>query len=242
MSHDNTGSTWGALLSEWGSAFDTWANPFATELATAIKTHARGKSYARKMRLRVEERNKLFFKEAQSPTLVRDEVVYDIAKLYEILGITKDIISFKKLKENIKNALWKRLLSEAKKNGDRIKLIKNKKVYQFSGGILKTRPVNTTDFHQINESYSGFLNNPNAQNKVLKEQREYKFKIKFLELIEQYKPSVKTIKNILIERYSKKKKPLTENKITTADEMIESMWKKKPDTVKLKNLLKKSKS
>ena len=30
--------------------------------------------------------------------------IYDIAKLYEILGITKDIISFKKLKENIKNA------------------------------------------------------------------------------------------------------------------------------------------
>jgi len=78
-------STWGALLTEWGSDFDTFANAFATELADAIKKQAGGKSAARRrrVRLQVEERNKLFFQKAQMQTIYRGEVVYDLEKLYK---------------------------------------------------------------------------------------------------------------------------------------------------------------
>ena len=81
MPHSDLGSTWGALLTEWGSDFDTYADAFASEMAHALKQHARGKSQARKIRLQVKEREKLFFKEAQMQTIVRDEVVYDLEKL-----------------------------------------------------------------------------------------------------------------------------------------------------------------
>ena len=114
MPHSDLGSTWGALLTEWGSDFDTYADAFASEMAHALKQHARGKSQARKIRLQVKEREKLFFKEAQMQTIVRDEVVYDLEKLYEAIGITaNEMISIKKLKEHIKKRLWEKLLAES---------------------------------------------------------------------------------------------------------------------------------
>tara|TARA_Y100000593_G_scaffold46980_1_gene89096 strand:- start:965 stop:1420 length:456 start_codon:yes stop_codon:yes gene_type:complete len=142
MSHDSVGSTWGALTTEWSSDFDTWANAFATELASAIRKHSGGKSYARKMRLRVDERNKLFFTEAQLQTIVKGEVVYDLEKLYEAIGITVDeMISLKKLKEHIKKKLWERLLEESKRNSQRIKLIKNKEPHKFSNDNAKYKKI-----------------------------------------------------------------------------------------------------
>ena len=222
-------STWGALLTEWGSDFDTFADAFATEMSEAIAKQT-GKR-RRKVRLQVEERNKLFFKKAQLQTIVRDEVVYDLEKLYDVLGLSIDeVISKRKLKERIKEKLWQKLLYEAKKNNHRIPIIKDDKMYKFVGGVLKSKPIDSTDYKLIKESYSKFTSDKKTYNKIIKEQNEINFKNELLALIEKYKPSFNSIKSILNERYGKKKPTSEETKKSKLYNLMNSKWGLKDGT------------
>lgn len=222
---------WSENTTYWGADQDAWSSAFSSEIMEAIAQRGVAVRMKNKrwQQLMDDERAKMFFKDAQisnNPEL--QEITYDLDKILELLGWTKeDVISKIKLRERIEERFKSWLLLEAKRNKTRYKK-RNPHKFTKKKIVEKSKPA---DYSIIKESYTNFLSDDYTQNKIIKEQRDITFKDKFLTLLEQYKPSLKMVEDVLNERYSVKKRITTKKKKVkdklNVYEVMNSKWSKK---------------